>query len=164
MNTKVSFPIKSRNVRRYMDSEYFIYSTEIFLEKFEEMCVVVFFPRNRSSISSNLAMHRLLLYMYIQNSNFSLRWILDITPNQISNQLLIQICGFGCCFFCWNLIAKCLEITEHLDISIYCKRRKQLRILVIHLWHMTYMLGITVSTFRRYRLITIKKTKNDKEL
>lgn len=81
MNTKVSFPIKSRNVRRYMDSEYFIYSTEIFLEKFEEMCVVVFFPRNRSSISSNLAMHRLLLYMYIQNSNFSLRWILDITPN-----------------------------------------------------------------------------------
>lgn len=138
-----------------MDSEYFIYSTEIFLEKFEEMCVVVFFfSRNRSSISSNLAMHRLLLYMYIQNSNFSLRWILDITPNQISNQLLIQICGFGCC-----LIAKCLEITEHLDISIYCKRRKQLRILVIHLWHMTYMLGITVSTFRRYRLITIKKTK-----
>lgn len=147
-----------------MDSEYFIYSTEIFLEKFEEMCVLVFSPRNRSSISSNLAMHRLLLYMYIQNSNFSLRWILDITPNQISNQLLIQICGFGCCFFCWNLIAKCLEITEHLDISIYCKRRKQLRILVIHLWHMTYMLGITVSTFRRYRLITIKKTKNDKEL
>lgn len=126
------------------------------------MRVVVFFPRNRSSISSNLAMHRLLLYMYIQNSNFSLRWILDITPNQISNQLLIQICGFGCCFFCWNLIAKCLEITEHLDISIYCKRRKQLRILVINLWHMTYMLGITVSTFRRYRLITIKKQKMTK--
>lgn len=28
-----------------MDSEYFIYSTESFLEKFEEMCVVVFFSK-----------------------------------------------------------------------------------------------------------------------
>lgn len=31
-------------------------------------------------------------------------------------------------FFCCILIARCLEITEHLDIcSIYCKRWKQLR-------------------------------------
>lgn len=40
---KVLFFIKSRNVCCYMDSEYFIYSIEIFFEKFEEMCVVVFF-------------------------------------------------------------------------------------------------------------------------
>lgn len=55
----------------------------------------------------------------VQKNSTSCSWCL---------KLRIQICGFGCCFFCCILIARCMEITEHLDIcSIYCKRWKQLR-------------------------------------
>lgn len=82
-NTLMNWMVCSRVL-----SPFFWCVEQFCLNKFEEMCLVFFSnvtPRIRSSIFSNLAKHRLLLHVHVQNRNFALCWILDITPNYISN-------------------------------------------------------------------------------